>query len=396
MFAFPSLQNYTRMKKISYYLPFLLLFTTLVFISCDDEQLEGEFFSTPDGSDPEVFCQETGPLAIAEAQLALLGLDPSEAQAGCDAFIATINSFINTCGDEGGALQLLLDELGTDCNLTTDGGDGDDGSFTAIIDGNMFTAQEASAGFIAGVFNITGTRSNGETIIITLSDFDGEGTYDIGANNTSSSGGAYLSMTGANAFLSAFEDGTGSITVTEFDIANSTTSGTFEFVANDSLSEDSVTITSGVFTNLPIQTDVPPGDPDNSLNVLIDGISLNPDSVVGVIVDLAGDLIINIVANNNTTGQNLGITIPANITPGTYEFDFIPTSSDDVIGLYNPDLNAMMLPFSANMGSLTIINNDALDGGLLQGTFEFLAEPAPASGQEGMFELTEGEFSINF
>lgn len=134
MFVFLSLQNYTRMKKISYYLPFLLLFTTLVFISCDDEQLEGEFFSTPDGSDPEVFCQETGPLAIAEAQLALLGLDPSEAQAGCDAFIATINSFINTCGDEGGGLQLLLDELGTDCNLTTDGGDGDDDDDDGTID----------------------------------------------------------------------------------------------------------------------------------------------------------------------------------------------------------------------------------------------------------------------
>ncbi|WP_299765996.1 hypothetical protein [uncultured Dokdonia sp.] len=115
------------MKKISYYLPFILLVTALAFVSCDDEQLEGEFFSTPDGSDPEVFCQETGPLAIAEAQLALLGLDPSEAQAGCDAFIATINSFINTCGDEGGALQMLLDELGTDCNLVTGGDDDDDG-----------------------------------------------------------------------------------------------------------------------------------------------------------------------------------------------------------------------------------------------------------------------------
>lgn len=114
------------MKKISYYLPFILLVTALAFVSCDDEQLEGEFFSTPDGSDPEVFCQETGLLAIAEAQLALVGLDPADAQAGCDALRGTISSFIQTCGDEGGALQMLLDELGADCNITTDGGDDDD------------------------------------------------------------------------------------------------------------------------------------------------------------------------------------------------------------------------------------------------------------------------------
>lgn len=112
------------MKKLSYYLSFLLLFTAITFISCDDEQLEGEFFSTPDGSDPAVFCSETGLLAIAEAQIALAGLDPSEAQAGCDAFKATINSYIATCGDEGGSLQLLLDELGNDCNVMTDGGGG--------------------------------------------------------------------------------------------------------------------------------------------------------------------------------------------------------------------------------------------------------------------------------
>ena len=39
------------MKKISYYLPFLLLCFAVIFTSCDDEQLEGEFFTTPDGQE---------------------------------------------------------------------------------------------------------------------------------------------------------------------------------------------------------------------------------------------------------------------------------------------------------------------------------------------------------
>ena len=154
-----SLQTYIRMKKISYYLPFILLCFATIFISCEDEQLEGEFFSTPDGSDPAVFCAETGPLAIAEAQLALSGLDPANAQAGCDALKATITSFIATCGDEGGGLQLLLDELGNDCNLTTDGGgDDDDGSVDTVFfitfraDGELidmrFDSASTSADFL--------------------------------------------------------------------------------------------------------------------------------------------------------------------------------------------------------------------------------------------------------
>ncbi|MEP0265703.1 hypothetical protein [Dokdonia sp.] len=40
------------MKKISYYLSLLLVLTTITFISCDDEQLEGEFF--PDSGDSEL------------------------------------------------------------------------------------------------------------------------------------------------------------------------------------------------------------------------------------------------------------------------------------------------------------------------------------------------------
>ncbi len=113
------------MKKITYY--FALLLVGLFFVSsCDDEPLEGEFFSTPDGSDPADFCADA-PLAITSAQVALANAAPAQQAELCDALIATINSTINVCGDDTGIFQSLLDELGTDCMIdTTDPGDGND------------------------------------------------------------------------------------------------------------------------------------------------------------------------------------------------------------------------------------------------------------------------------
>lgn len=146
------------MKKISYYLSFLLLCIAITFISCDDEQLEGEFSSTPDGSDPAVFCAETGLLAIAEAQIALIGLDLADAQAGCDSLRATINSFIATCGDEGGTLQMLLDELGNDCNLVTDGGGDDDDD--SGIDGVFFITFRANGELVDMRFDTASTSAD--------------------------------------------------------------------------------------------------------------------------------------------------------------------------------------------------------------------------------------------
>lgn len=117
------------MKKYTYI--FALLVTGLTLLSsCENELLEGEFFSTPDGSDPEEFCEEA-PLTIANAQAALV--NGSEAQQAdlCAALIETINTTIDFCGDETGVYQALLDSLGTDCMVDpgdggNGGGDGDD------------------------------------------------------------------------------------------------------------------------------------------------------------------------------------------------------------------------------------------------------------------------------
>ena len=112
------------MKKTTYFFALLLAGITLLS-SCENEQLEGEFFSTPDGSDPQEFCDDA-PLAISNAQIALINAAPEQQAELCNALIETINTTIDVCGDETGLFQALLDELGTDCMIDAGGGDDDD------------------------------------------------------------------------------------------------------------------------------------------------------------------------------------------------------------------------------------------------------------------------------
>lgn len=128
------------MKKITYF--FALLFTGVFLLSsCDDEQLTGEFFSTPDGSDPEEFCDDA-PFTIAAAQAALFNAPLSQQAALCDALRATIVSTISLCDDPGGSFQALLDQLGDDCMIDTDGGGGDDPMDSLVGETYILTAFE--------------------------------------------------------------------------------------------------------------------------------------------------------------------------------------------------------------------------------------------------------------
>ena len=129
------------MKKLHTILSLIL--AVFLLFSCNVEELEGEFFSTPDGSDPEEFCANAV-ATIAGAQLALATADPADQAMFCEALRNAINGIINQCGDPGGSFQMLLDELGTDCMvMTDDGGDDGGGDVTceSVID------QEAQGSF---------------------------------------------------------------------------------------------------------------------------------------------------------------------------------------------------------------------------------------------------------
>lgn len=119
------------MKKYTYFAAFLIAGLTLLS-SCENELLEGEFFSTPDGSDPEEFCAEA-PFAIANAQAALVNGSAEQQAELCAALITTINTTIDFCGDETGVYQALLDSLGTDCMVDPGDDGGDDGGDDTLV-----------------------------------------------------------------------------------------------------------------------------------------------------------------------------------------------------------------------------------------------------------------------
>ncbi|GGG05803.1 hypothetical protein GCM10011344_02790 [Dokdonia pacifica] len=101
MFALEVYKPTISMKKISYYLPFLLLCFVITCISCDDEQLEGEFFTTPDGQeiviDDSPECQ-AALTAFQQASLELQNADPANSAAACAALSTALDNFVFACG----------------------------------------------------------------------------------------------------------------------------------------------------------------------------------------------------------------------------------------------------------------------------------------------------------
>lgn len=109
------------MKKITYYI--LLLFVgLLIFTSCEDEQLTGDFFSTPDGQDvvigdgdPDSETCQTAFDALTTAEAAFATATEDNYTTVCSAYSQALIITIEACGDASGDLQATVDALG-DCS----------------------------------------------------------------------------------------------------------------------------------------------------------------------------------------------------------------------------------------------------------------------------------------
>lgn len=100
------------MKKTLYILSLIFLVTTF---NCDDEPLEGDFIT-----DADVLCQEAT-VNVSESALAFLNVESDNYNEICSAFRTALESQILACGDENGAIQQIIDQLG-DCSAEIDTG----------------------------------------------------------------------------------------------------------------------------------------------------------------------------------------------------------------------------------------------------------------------------------
>jgi len=271
-----------------------------------------------------------------------------------------------------------------------------DGELVAKVDGNEFkTSTQVGATLYAGTFNITAIIApTEETIVITVSNAE-EGTFDLGPDANAQSGAIYT-IFGQDAYSSVGEGGRGQINITKLDLDSGTASGTFSFTAvrqivvNGEIMTQTVEITNGAFTNIDLATTIAGGN--SILAAKVDGDDLNADSVTAFELTLGGNSTIGITANNNTTTQNISLSFPSEVTPGTYNFS---GAFSDYVGQYNPSLGGGTNNYVSETGTLTITAID-LTAGTVEGTFSFTAKRLDPNDPDVTYEITAGSFSAEF
>ena len=122
-----------------------------------------------------------------------------------------------------------------------------EGTFTAKVDGTSFTSLKAtvSAVITNGVAVIGGSNANGDYIRITISNYNGIGTYKTGNAISNTNSILYGSLNPFANWSSTFDIGSGTIEITEE--TPTKVSGTFTFLGYNGPS-DRKEVTEGTFS----------------------------------------------------------------------------------------------------------------------------------------------------
>ena len=158
-------------------------------------------------------------------------------------------------------LVLLLSVAVVACNKSDDdGGDGGgaaEGTVTAKVDGANFTsmsiattAVQTTAGGVT-TLRIQGSDADGKGIILTITGFDGTGSYDVGGGADIFTNAIYVEAnvsnpTDSQSWMAPFDESVaGEINISEINETNVT--GTFSFTGKNSNDDSTKTITEGAF-----------------------------------------------------------------------------------------------------------------------------------------------------
>jgi hypothetical protein len=288
-------------------------------------------------------------------------------------------------------------------------------NFQVDFDGQTWVAETVVTVIDNGITSIIAVRNNGEEVITISLLRVGVGSYTISAAEFVG-GIAYVAATGEDAFVSDPNSvlGSGRIDITEFNTVAQLMSGQFfftgkrfiqQFDANgdpilDALglpvfTEEIKTFTNGIFDNLSYTTEIPGGSTnDNEFFVKIDGVEFVEEMLTATKVTQAGVSTISISASRNSGTESVALNMPADIVTGNYIIVGNGAVIGDVVGLYDSDLTT----FNAAVASTTplpilrITRHDTANK-ILEGTFEFFAQPAIGGTQ---YHLTEGDFKVTY
>lgn len=275
---------------------------------------------------------------------------------------------------------VITEGIFTNIPLVSDGtvGGGDEPEFFADVDGLPFVAGSENAGatFIEETNTLIIQGINNERLI-QINIINPElGTFDLGAATENDSKATYVVDEQEPYSTLLVEGGTGTITITTFDLENNTVSGTFSFVAGRNEGTETVTVENGFFNNLNITAGLP-GEGDDFMFAFIDGISFSADDITLITSEMYA-----IQAVKTSTGEAIFFNFPADLEPGTYQLTF------------NGDINAAYFDGETSYGSQTGLLV-LLENSTQFIRFAFNMQTALEPGGEIIHSISEGSFKFS-
>lgn len=268
--------------------------------------------------------------------------------------------------------------------------------FKVAINGKTFYADISGALTKDGITQIVGKRNDGNKVKMVING-GGEGAYFLGGL---SGGKAFYHTAGQETPYDMSQiDTVGSLTISKYDIVNGLASGEFSFVvyrdnnaiptttaADSTATTDSTTVvilpdtlkfTQGVFTNIPLHTDLAPPEQNNAnFHVKLDGEQFNASLAQAVWTNQQ----LEVNAENGLENFNIVINTPTETT-----YDFSETNAQLT---YNAVINGQANSYSASQGQLTITEIDEVNQ-MVSGTF--IGDLTAADGSS--IVMTEGVFN---
>lgn len=307
------------------------------------------------------------------------------------AFFAAV--LFTSCGDVEPVDPAVL---GAGGGGTGGGGTSTTGVFRANFDGQTFTASTTQAIVNDEYIAITGMKSSGEMFQITVPE-GGEGTYTWSSFPSGTSGFAlaYMPGSGSVPYLGARDNegdfasfanyvDTAELVISDINTSNHTISGTFKFTGVRFTSSGTAVETK-VFTNgsfsLSYAADVvaPTG---NTFFAKLNGATYTATNITGFAMSNK----ISVIGRRGSV-ENISLSLPSNITPGTYEL----SSFGDYVGLYI--LNSTPEgSYGTDEGTVTIQSHNTSTK-RIKGTFSFTAD---SFFSPNVYEITDGSFEVTY
>ena len=301
-------------------------------------------------------------------------------------------------------------------------GDTTTGSFTAQVNGSLFTAAFTTASVnVDGDFIITGVSSNNTAILLTASPL-ANGSYDLNLGPTNNDNGAsYFDVSSETFPFLTFGElgGGGTLTISDYNQTDLTVSGTFNFTAarqavdanGDPILDSNgdaiipvATVTQGVFNDIAMTFDENSGGGEpgggggseepvdvDDFFALVDGQE-HEDQVLTSTLNMVGDDMIFKVEAQTASGALMRIDIPFDTGLGTFDMEDGISDGTKLIGIYNPNIGGENL--SSNPGSITFTQFDTQNG-IIEANFSFTARD-PLGEDTSVYQITQGSFTVYF